>query len=48
MIDGFEKGCYVKIDGGNKGIMGYCRKKRGGVGDKLKKYFVIEFDKGFR
>lgn len=47
IIDGFDKGSYVKIIASENKIIGYTTKNSGGVPGNFKNYFVIKFDRKF-
>ncbi|MCH7408517.1 GH92 family glycosyl hydrolase [Belliella sp. DSM 111904] len=47
VIDGFDKGSYIKIIPDEQKIIGYTTKNSGGVPDNFKNYFVISFDQPF-
>ena len=46
VVDAFDRGSFVRIEGDNK-IVGYTTRNSGGVPENFKNYFVIEFDKPF-
>ena len=45
LIDGFNKGSYLRIVPEEKKIIGYCRNYTDGVPENFHNYFVIYFDK---
>lgn len=47
VIDGFNKGSYVRIIPEENKIIGYARNNHGGVPENFKNYFVIRADKPF-
>ena len=47
LIDGFNKGSYIKIIPSEKKIIGYAKNNHDGVPDNFKNYFVAYFDKEF-
>lgn len=47
ILDGFEKGSYVKILPEQRTIIGYCRNNSGGVPENFHNYFVAVFDHDF-
>lgn len=47
VLDGFEKGSYVKILPEKRTIMGYCRFNNGGVPENFHNYFIAVFDHDF-
>lgn len=47
VIDGFDKGSYVKVVPKERKIIGYTTRNSGGVPANFKNYFVIYFDKAF-
>ncbi len=47
VLDGFDKGSYVKILPGQRTIIGYCRNNSGGVPDNFHNYFIAVFDHDF-
>lgn len=46
VVDAFDRGSFVRIEGNNK-IVGYTTRNSGGVPENFKNYFVVEFDKPF-
>ncbi|MGE5296507.1 MAG: GH92 family glycosyl hydrolase, partial [Solirubrobacterales bacterium] len=47
VLDGFEKGSYVKILPEQRTIIGYCRNNSGGVPENFHNYFIAVFDHDF-
>ncbi len=47
VVDGFQKGSYIKIIPGEQKIVGYTAYNSGGVPDNFKNYFVLYFSKPF-
>jgi len=47
VLDGFEKGSYVKILPEQRTILGYCRNNSGGVPENFHNYFIAVFDHDF-
>lgn len=47
VLDGFDKGSYVKILPEQRTIIGYCRNNSGGVPDNFHNYFIAVFDHDF-
>lgn len=47
VIDGYNRGSYIKIIPGENKIVGYTTRNSGGVAPNFKNYFVIVFDKPF-
>lgn len=47
LVDGFDRGSYIKILPEQNKIVGYTTRNRGGVPANFKNYFVIECDKTF-
>jgi predicted alpha-1,2-mannosidase len=47
ILDGFEKGSYVKILPEQRTIVGYCRNNSGGVPENFHNYFIAVFDRDF-
>jgi len=45
VIDGFDRGSYVKVIPEENKVIGYTTRNSGGVPENFKNYFVIEFDK---
>lgn len=45
VIDGFDRGSYVKVLPEENKVIGYTTRNSGGVPENFKNYFVIEFDK---
>ena len=45
VIDGFDRGSYVKVIPEENKVIGYTTRNSGGVPDNFRNYFVIEFDK---
>ena len=45
VIDGFDRGSYVKVIPEENKIVGYTTRNSGGVPENFKNYFVVEFDK---
>lgn len=45
VVDGFDRGSYVKVIPGENKIVGYTTRNSGGVPDNFRNYFVVEFDK---
>ena len=45
VIDGFDRGSYVKVLPGQNKVVGYTTRNSGGVPDNFRNYFVVEFDK---
>ena len=44
LIDGFNKGSYVKIIKEEKKIIGFCKNNHGGVPENFANYFVVYYD----
>ncbi len=47
VVDAFDRGSYVKILPAERKIVGFTTRNSGGVPDRFKNYFVIEFDTPF-
>ncbi len=47
LLDGFDKGSYVKILPAERTIIGYCRNNNGGVPQNFHNYFIVVFDRDF-
>jgi predicted alpha-1,2-mannosidase len=47
VVDGFNKGSYIKIIPGENKIIGYTSYNSGGVPDNFKNYFILYFSKPF-
>ncbi len=47
VVDGFDRGSYIKIIPEENKIIGYTTRNSGGVPKNFKNYFVIKFDKPF-
>lgn len=47
VIDGYNRGSWIKILEDNKTVIGYTKQNSGGVPDNFANYFVVEFDKPF-
>lgn len=44
LIDGFNKGSFVKVIPAEKKVIGFCKNNHGGVPENFANYFVIYFD----
>jgi predicted alpha-1,2-mannosidase len=47
VIDGFDKGSFIKIFPKERKVIGYTTKNSGGVPENFKNYFVLKFDTDF-
>ena len=45
VIDGFDRGSYVKVIPEQNKVVGYTTRNSGGVPENFRNYFVVEFDK---
>ena len=47
VVDGFNKGSYIKIIPGENKVLGYTSFNSGGVPDNFKNYFILKFSRPF-
>ncbi|MDE6086611.1 MAG: GH92 family glycosyl hydrolase, partial [Muribaculaceae bacterium] len=47
IIDGYDRGSWIKVIPEQKRVVGYSRRNSGGVGRNFHNYFIVEFDKPF-
>ena len=45
VIDGFDRGSYIKVIPEQNKVVGYTTRNSGGVPENFRNYFVVEFDK---
>ncbi len=47
VIDGYDRGSWIKVIPEEKRVVGYSTRNSGGVGRNFRNYFIVEFDKPF-
>lgn len=47
IIDGYDRGSWIKVIPEQRRVVGYSTRNSGGVGRNFRNYFIVEFDKPF-
>ncbi len=47
VIDGYDRGSWIKVIPEQRRVIGYSTRNNGGVGRNFRNYFIVEFDKDF-
>lgn len=47
VIDGYDRGSWIKVIPEERRVVGYSTRNSGGVGRNFRNYFIVEFDKDF-